>query len=304
MKKHQKLLILQTEGKNRVRQWHFSFRSIIAFICIVLCFLGSILFFTADSITEIFYNLKLNKIRSEYSNLSTTLNELNSELTLLNTKIEVLEKQDEELRKFSGLPIIDSDIREVGIGGARIKDSFDFTYFSEKMDPEVYNLENNIDALKRKVKLELNSFNEIHQKILENKEKLKHIPSIRPVIEGYLNSGYGYRKDPIDGIRRFHDGQDFSVYSGALIKSPANGIVKRTGYRGGYGKYIIIDHGFGFETKYLHLSKIKVKKGQSVERGELIGETGNTGRSTAPHLHYEVILNGTPQNPLNYFFNG
>ena len=89
-----------------------------------------------------------------------------------------------------------------------------------------------------------------------------------------------------------------------MIKSPANGIVKRTGYRGGYGKYIIIDHGFGFETKYLHLSKIKVKKGQSVERGELIGETGNTGTSTAPHLHYEVILNGTPQNPLNYFFNG
>ena len=236
--------------------------------------------------------------------MSATLNDLNSELTLLNTKIEVLEKQDEELRKFSGLPIIDSDIREVGIGGARIKDSFDFTYFSEKMDPELYNIENNIDALKRKVKLELNSFNEIYQKILENKEKLKHIPSIKPVIEGYLNSGYGYRKDPIDGIRRFHDGQDFSVFSGALIKSPANGIVKRTGYRGGYGKYIIIDHGFGFETKYLHLSKIKVKKGQSVERGELIGETGNTGRSTAPHLHYEVILNGTPQNPLNYFFNG
>ena len=123
-------------------------------------------------------------------------------------------------------------------------------------------------------------------------------------MEGYLNSGYGYRKDPIDGIRRFHHGQDFSVFRGAPIQSPADGTVKRTGYRGGFGKYIIINHGYGYETKFLHLSKINVKKGQSVVRGELIGETGNSGRSTAPHLHYEVIYNGTPQNPLNYFFNG
>ena len=79
---------------------------------------------------------------------------------------------------------------------------------------------------------------------------------------------------------------------------------RRTGYRGGFGKYIIINHGHGYETKYLHLSKINVKKGQSVVRGEVIGATGNSGRSTAPHLHYEVIYNGTPQNPLNYFFNG
>ena len=139
---------------------------------------------------------------------------------------------------------------------------------------------------------------------MENKEILNYIPSIKPVTEGYLNSGYGYRKDPIDGIRRFHHGQDFSVFRGAPIQSPADGTVKRTGYRGGFGKYIIINHGYGYETKYLHLSKINVKKGQSVVRGAVIGSTGNSGRSTAPHLHYEVIYNGTPQNPLNYFFNG
>ena len=170
------------------------------------------------------------------------------------------------------------------------------------MEANVLDLELNLDALARKVNLELNSFNEIYEKVKENREKLEFIPSIRPVSEGYLNSGYGYRKDPFDGMRRFHHGQDFSVYQGADIVSPANGTVKRVGYRGGYGKYIILDHGYGYETKYLHLSKINVKKGQSVVRGELIGKTGNSGRSTAPHLHYEVIHNGTPQNPLNYFF--
>ena len=263
-----------------------------------------LLFLTADTLTGYFYRFKINQIRSNYSHVATTLTDLNLQLEILNNKITELEKQDTELRRLSGLPLIDDDIREVGIGGVRLSENFNISLPGKEIDPGVSNLEINIDALSRKVKLELNSFYDIQQKILENKEILSYIPSIKPVMEGYLNSGYGYRKDPIDGIRRFHHGQDFSVFRGAPIQSPADGTVKRTGYRGGFGKYIIINHGYGYETKYLHLSKINVKKGQSVVRGAVIGSTGNSGRSTAPHLHYEVIYNGTPQNPLNYFFNG
>jgi murein DD-endopeptidase MepM/ murein hydrolase activator NlpD len=304
MKKRTQSLILQTEGKNKIRQWHISYKKLSAIICTGVCLMGLLLFLTADTLTGYFYRFKLNNIRSNYSHVATTLSELNTQLEILNNKISELEKQDTELRKFSGLPLIDDDIREVGIGGVRLTENFDITFPEKGFNPGVSNLEINVDALARKVKLELNSFYDIHQKILENKEKLAHIPSIQPVTEGYLNSGFGYRKDPFDGIRRFHHGQDFSVYRGAPIQSPADGTVKRTGYRGGFGKYIIIDHGYGYETKYLHLSKINVKKGQSVVRGELIGATGNSGRSTAPHLHYEVIYNGTPQNPLNYFYRG
>ncbi len=304
MKKHTKSIILQTEGINKIRQWHVSYQKISAIICSCVCLLGILLFLTADTLTGYFYRFKLNRIRSNYVNVTTTLNSLNSQLEILNNKIAELEKQDTELRRFSGLPLIDNDIREVGIGGVRLSENFDIYLPGQEINPEVSNLEINIDALARKVKLELNSFYDIHKKILENKDKLTHIPSIQPVTEGYLNSGFGYRKDPFDGIRRFHHGQDFSVFRGAPIRSPADGIIKRTGYRGGFGKYVIINHGYGYETKYLHLSKINVKKGQSIFRGEVIGATGNSGRSTAPHLHYEVIYNGTPQNPLNYFFRG
>ena len=304
MKKQTRSLILQTEGKDKVRQWHISYGRLSTIICAGVCLLGTLLFLTADTLTGYIYRFKINQIRSNYSHVSTTLTDLNLQLGILNNKITELEKQDTELRRLSGLPIIDDDIRKVGIGGVRLSENFNISLPGKVIDPDVSNLEINIDALSRKVQLELNSFYDIQQKILENKEILSYIPSIKPVTEGYLNSGYGYRKDPIDGIRRFHHGQDFSVFRGAPIQSPADGTVKRTGYRGGFGKYIIIDHGYGYETKFLHLSKINVKKGQSVVRGELIGETGNSGRSTAPHLHYEVIYNGTPQNPLNYFFNG
>ena len=304
MKKQTRSLILQSEGKDTVRQWHISYKRLSTIICAVVCLLGMLLFLTADTLTGYFYRFKINQIRSNYSHVATTLTDLNLQLEILNNKITELEKQDTELRRLSGLPLIDDDIREVGIGGVRLSENFNISLPGKEIDPGVSNLEINIDALSRKVKLELNSFYDIQQKILENQEKLNFIPSIQPVTEGYLNSGYGYRKDPIDGIRRFHHGQDFSVFQGAPIHSPADGTVKRTGYRGGFGKYIIINHGYGYQTKYLHLSKINVKKGQSVVRGEVIGETGNSGRSTAPHLHYEVIYNGTPQNPLNYFFNG
>jgi len=304
MKKQTRSLILQSEGKDTVRQWHISYKRLSTIICAGVCLLGMLLFLTADTLTGYFYRFKINQIRSNYSHVATTLTDLSLQLEILNNKITELEKQDTELRRFSGLPLIDDDIREVGIGGVRLSENFNISLPGKEIDPGVSNLEINIDALSRKVKLELNSFYDIQQKILENKEILSYIPSIKPVMEGYLNSGYGYRKDPIDGIRRFHHGQDFSVFQGAPIQSPADGTVKRTGYRGGFGKYIIINHGYGYETKYLHLSKINVKKGQSVVRGAVIGSTGNSGRSTAPHLHYEVIYNGTPQNPLNYFFNG
>ena len=304
MKNQTRSLILQSEGKDTIRQWHISYKRLSTIICAGVCLLGMLLFLTADTLTGYFYRFKINQIRSNYSHVATTLTDLSLQLEILNNKITELEKQDTELRRLSGLPIIDDDIREVGIGGVRLSENFNISLPGKEIDPDVSNLEINIDALSRKVQLELNSFYDIQQKILENKEILSYIPSIKPVNEGYLNSGYGYRKDPIDGIRRFHHGQDFSVFRGAPIQSPADGTVKRTGYRGGFGKYIIINHGYGYETKFLHLSKINVKKGQSVVRGELIGETGNSGRSTAPHLHYEVIYNGTPQNPLNYFFNG
>ena len=129
------------------------------------------------------------------------------------------------------------------------------------------------------------------------------IPSLRPVEEGYLNSTFGYRMDTIDNVKRFHQGQDITVKTGTPIYAPADGVVKRAYYAGGFGNHIKLEHGSGYTTLFAHLSKIKVKHGQKVKRGDIIGLTGNTGRSTAPHLHYEIHHNGKPQNPLDYFFS-
>ena len=159
-----------------------------------------------------------------------------------------------------------------------------------------------IEKLSRQVNFELASYETIYEKVKSDINRIRHIPSIRPVSGGFLNSSFGYRQDPIDNIRRFHQGQDITVASGTPIFSPADGAVKRAYYIGGFGNHIKLEHSSGYSTTYAHLSKIFVRHGQKIKRGDIIGETGNTGRSTAPHLHYEVHYRGTPKNPLDYFF--
>ena len=170
------------------------------------------------------------------------------------------------------------------------------------MNKELSILEMDVELLSRQVNLELNSYKSIYEKVQEDISRISKIPSIRPVNGGYLNSSYGYRIDPFDDIRRFHQGQDITVAKGTPIYAPADGTVKRAYYVGGFGNHIKIDHGSGYTTVYAHLSKFKVRHGQKVKRGDIIGYTGNTGRSTAPHLHYEIHYYGSPQNPLDYFF--
>jgi murein DD-endopeptidase MepM/ murein hydrolase activator NlpD len=162
----------------------------------------------------------------------------------------------------------------------------------------------NVETLSRKVKLELKSYNSLYNKVRDNSDNLKIIPSIRPVQEGYLGSGFGYREDPFTDKVRYHYGQDFAVNTGTKVYTPAQGKVRFAGNQGGYGKVIKIDHGNGYRTIYAHLSNIKVKRGQELKRGELIATSGNTGRSAGPHLHYEVHQYGAPQNPMDYFFSG
>ena len=152
--------------------------------------------------------------------------------------------------------------------------------------------------------MELSSYEDIYDKVIEYSERLKSVPSILPVHGGYFNTGFRYRKDPFDGKRRFHYGQDITIPTGALVFAPADGTVETARYLGGFGKSIKISHGFGYESFLAHLSKFNIEIGQRVKRGDLIGYTGNTGRSTGPHLHYEVHYYGTPQNPLDYFFSG
>ncbi len=148
------------------------------------------------------------------------------------------------------------------------------------------------------------SFDELRVMASRQQDKLDHIPSILPInIEDYtMSSGYGYRRDPVYGATAFHAGLDFAAQEGTSVYATADGRVTTADWKGGYGNCIDIDHGYNYLTRYGHLSKILVKEGQMVHRGERIGEVGSTGKSTGPHLHYEVRFRDEPQNPVNYYF--
>ncbi len=165
-----------------------------------------------------------------------------------------------------------------------------------------------IDELSRRVYLQSQSYDELVALVRNNEDRMKHLPAIQPVKHEHLKkeaSGYGWRIDPIYNYRKFHAGIDFSLPIGNDVYATADGVVSYIGYqRGGYGYIVKIDHGYGYETYYAHLklNSAKVKKGQKVKRGDVIALSGHTGKSTAPHLHYEVRLNGKPDNPVHYFF--
>lgn len=165
-------------------------------------------------------------------------------------------------------------------------------------------LSQRLDLFERQLYAQSISFDQLRENADLNKDKLAHIPSIIPInIKDYtMSSGYGIRRDPIYGSRKFHEGLDFAAKTGIPVFATANGKVAEAERMSGYGNCINIDHGYHYVTRYAHLSEILVKPGQMVKRGEMIGKVGSTGKSTGPHLHYEVRFKDQPQNPVNYYF--
>ncbi|SUZ63552.1 uncharacterized protein METZ01_LOCUS16406 [marine metagenome] len=285
-------------------QWDFSKRQLLIVVFLCVSIVGTGLFFATDYLTKILYQTKLKNLKRDYSQLSLTLSKLHQQMDLLSTHVINIEEKDRALRTYANMPQIDKDVRKLGIGGMEVVKPVKVE--NQLSDPasKLIDLEMNVDNLTRKVKLELASYSNIYNKVIKESDRLQSIPSIRPVNGGYINSGFGYRNDPFTSKPRFHYGQDITVSSGTNIYAPSDGVVKYAARQGGFGKVIKLDHGYGYRTIFAHLSKFYVKWGQKVKRGDLIGKSGNTGRSAGPHLHYEVHRNGVPQNPLDYFFSG
>ena len=169
----------------------------------------------------------------------------------------------------------------------------------------VVNTTQKMDLLERQLYIQSKSFDEVLALCKKHDEMLECIPAIQPVSNKDLKqtaSGYGTRIDPIYKTVKFHSGMDFSANVGTPVYATGNGVVRKAGWEGLYGNCIQIDHGFGYVTRYAHLSKIDVRVGQKVVRGETIGKVGTTGKSTGPHLHYEVMVKGQIVNPVNYYF--
>lgn len=161
-----------------------------------------------------------------------------------------------------------------------------------------------LDLFDRSIYAQSISFDQLRTEASNQKDKLAHIPSVIPInIKDYtMSSGYGYRRDPIYGSTKFHAGLDFAAKTGTEVYATGDGTIEVAERRSGYGNCIDISHGYNYMSRYAHLSEILVTQGQNVKRGDLIGRVGSTGKSTGPHLHYEVRYKDEPQNPVNYYF--
>lgn len=241
--------------------------------------------------------------------------ELRSENARMEAQYNVLTKQlDDALTVLADIQQRDDNLYRVVLQADPIADGIRHASYKEGRYEEFMDLANadlvmsttrKLDLLRRQLYIQSKSFDEVVALCKQHDKMLTCIPAIQPVANKNLKqtaSGYGMRIDPIYKTVKFHAGMDFSANVGTPVYVTGNGKVKQAGWDGLYGNCITVDHGFGYVTRYAHLSKIKVKVGQEVVRGEVIGEVGSTGKSTGPHLHYEVHVKGQVVNPVNYYF--
>ncbi len=244
-------------------------------------------------------------LKRENKELKLYYNMMQEELGKMNTMLADLQQRDDNLYRiiFESEPVSPA-VRNAGIGGTeRYSDIKDKGLKEEAL---VLDLKQKIDALKRKLYVQSVSYDEVTELALRKEEYWSSIPAIQPILNEDLNllaSGFGMRIHPILKVKKLHSGVDFAAAKGTPIYATGDGVVVtvRTTF-GGYGKYVEIDHGFGFKTRYAHMNDFKVRRGQKIKRGDQIGSVGNTGSSTAPHVHYEVIKDDHFVNPVNYFF--
>lgn len=252
-----------------------------------------------ESPKELILKNEVKEMEFYYDNLLQEVNKLQKQLANMEYR------DDNIYRVVLGAEPIDKSIREAGIGGIdRYEDVKDKNILHEDI---IIRLNENVDNLRRKIYIESKSQDEVVE-LAESKEKLfAAIPAIQPVANKQLialASGFGLRIHPIYKVKKMHTGIDFAASIGTPIYATADGTIDRVDVSfSGYGKVIEIDHGFGYRTRYAHMHGFAIRQGQKVKRGDLIGYVGNTGLSTAPHLHYEVFVNGVHANPVHYFFN-
>ena len=269
-------------------------------------FLSSILlsFFILMIFYQFFDSPKEKRLKLEIQNLTSQYEVINNDMKQVETVLDEIQERDDNIYRviFEADPIPTS-IRKQGFGGVNRYEKLLGLSNSELM----INTSKKIDQLTKQLYLQSKSFDEVIDLAKNKSNMLASIPAIQPVANKDLKrmaSGYGYRIHPIYKTRKMHYGMDFSAKTGTEIYATGDGVVskiKRS--KRGYGNYVKINHGFGYETLYAHMSKYIVKRGQKVKRGEVIGYVGNSGISTAPHLHYEVRKDNKKINPMNFYYN-
>ena len=238
----------------------------------------------------------------EKASLESQLEVLNNQVDQMQVVMTDLQQRDDNLyRVLFGAEPIPLSVRQ----GAQRKIDY-YEQLAQMTNSELAaDLALKVDLLEKEIYVQAKSYDEVAQMAKEQEIRMENIPAIQPVMNKDLKrvaSGYGMRIDPVYHVRKFHQGMDFTAPTGTEVFATGNAKVDFAGWKQGYGNTVILDHGYGYKTLYAHLYKILVRKGQKVRRSDIIALVGNTGKSTGPHLHYEVRLNNKPVDPRNYYF--
>ncbi len=303
MAKEESTIIFVSKDKSYIKEYKISR---IKFLLYTILFLVVFLVggnYSLDWLLEFRYDSKVEFLEKNNQFLKSQLGEMGDKIELIDDQLTIIENRDDEIRMIMGLKELGDDVRDVGIGGT----NFEYKFADQIVNPDVADDLNIqmllIDKLEREVKLELQSFGDLINTYHAKEDSIKHMPALHPVLDGRITSDFGMRLHPIFKRYRKHPGIDFAAKAGSPIYSTADGIVKLAKYNGGYGNCVIVDHLYGFESRYGHMQKILVRRGQRVKRGDKIGLVGKTGIATAPHLHFEVHYKGKEVNPRHYFFD-
>lgn len=271
----------------------FGLKICLAALCVAAVFFVIFNYFTFTP-TEKNLRAENKRLKSQYGVMSARLENM----------LEVMERMEDRDDNFYRVMMQLDPLSEAQrLSGLDRENSYN--QLSKLSDSRlVEQLSKRMNLLEQRIYSQLQSFDQLQEALGNQQDRLSHIPSVLPInIADYtMSSGYGYRVDPIYGASKFHEGLDFAAAKGTDVFATGDGKVTLAAREAGYGNCIDIDHGYNYLTRYAHLSEILVRPGEEVKRGQLIGKVGSTGKSTGPHLHYEVRFKDVPQNPVNYYF--
>lgn len=295
-------VFLVPEGAKRVKQFRVPR---VLLLILFLLFASCIAFFywtTRDYLAMKAQMPRLAHLEKENEQKKDQFIHLAQRIDMITLRMVELNKFDHKLRVMVNLETRGKNAEFWGVGGSEpvlLDPNYTMKKIHKKLVRKMYR---SLDELDNEIALGKQHKEQLCKFLESQKMLLASTPSIWPA-KGWLSSGFGNRISPFTGLKEFHRGIDIATRSGAPIIAPADGIVSQICWDRGYGKTLVVKHGYGLVTKYAHLKKALVKKGHKVKRGEKIALVGNTGRSTGPHLHYEVHLNKVPINPLHYVLN-
>jgi murein DD-endopeptidase MepM/ murein hydrolase activator NlpD len=289
MNKRYSTIIFVPHARAKFRKLKVSHRLLFSLISIVSTSLCLSTFFSVQYFTSLSQTHELSKLRRENRELQTANEQFGKSVESLRTQLRTVEDRTRKLAIIAGITTLD-EASQGGSGGLRSEEMAGSPYRDDvdKMSFRSHRLNKDLSALE--------------EKFVAQSRMLSSTPSIAPV-RGILTDGFGGRSDPFTREPGQHNAIDISSAVGQAIRAPADGIVVKAEWASGYGNVVYVSHGYGYSTRYGHLSSFAVRPGTRVKRGEVIGYVGSTGRSTGPHLHYEVRVNNNPVNPLEYILN-